>query len=154
MTFQYYPPQLLQKARETYWGELAWHVCDIPDVLEYAHSENLVILGGDVITPQEKHTYDNWYYNISHSLTIEKNVQASIDLTRSYIGAYVRKNGNNYLFVVSLTRLLFVNEQIACTEPPLSASAASQQKNEPAFLFLKSLYVLLQNSSEKFFKFF
>ena len=56
MTFQYYPPQLLQKARETYWGELAWHVCDIPDVLEYAHSENLVILGGDVITPQEKHT--------------------------------------------------------------------------------------------------
>lgn len=34
MTFQYYPPQLLQKARETYWGELAWHVCDIPDVLE------------------------------------------------------------------------------------------------------------------------
>ena len=98
MTFQYYPPQLLQKARETYWGELAWHVCDIPDVLEYAHSENLVILGGDVITPQ-------------------KNVQASIDLTRSYIGAYVRKNGNNYLFVVSLTRLLFVNEQIACTEP-------------------------------------
>ena len=67
--------------------------------------------------PQEKHTYDNWYYNISHSLTIEKNVQASIDLTRSYIGAYVRKNGNNYLFVVSLTRLLFVNEQIACTEP-------------------------------------
>ena len=114
MTFQYYPPQ---KARETYWGELAWHVCDIPDVLEYAHSENLVILGGDVITPQEKHTYDNWYYNISHSLTIEKNVQASIDLTRSYIGAYVRKNGNNYLFVVSLTRLLFVNEQIACTEP-------------------------------------
>ena len=36
----------------------------------------------------------------------------------------------------------------------LSASAASQQKNEPAFLFLKSLYVLLQNSSEKFFKFF
>ena len=51
MTFQYYPPQLLQKARETYWGELAWHVCDIPDVLEYAHSENLVILGGDVITP-------------------------------------------------------------------------------------------------------
>lgn len=117
MTFQYYPPQLLQKARETYWGELAWHVCDIPDVLEYAHSENLVILGGDVITPQEKHTYDNWYYNISHSLTIEKNVQAGIDLTRSYIGAYVRKNGNNYLFVVSLTRLLFVNEQIACTEP-------------------------------------
>lgn len=53
MTFQSYPPQLLQKARETYWGELAWHVCDIPDVLEYAHSENLVILGGDVITPQE-----------------------------------------------------------------------------------------------------
>ena len=39
MTFQYYPPQLLQKARETYWGELAWHVCDIPDVLEYAHSK-------------------------------------------------------------------------------------------------------------------
>ena len=117
MTFQYYPPQLLQKARETYWGELAWHVCDILDVLEYAHSENLVILGGDVIMPQEKHTYDNWYYNISHSLTIEENVQASIDLTRSYIGAYVRKNGNNYLFVVSLTRLLFVNEQIACTEP-------------------------------------
>ena len=154
MTFQYYPPQLLQKARETYWGELAWHVCDIPDVLEYAHSENLVILGGDVITPQEKHTYDNWYYNISHSLTIEKNVQASIDLTRSYIGAYVRKNGNNYLFVVSLTRLLFVNEQIACTEPLPSASAASQQKNEPAFLFPKSLYILLQNSSEKFFKFF
>ena len=38
MTLQYYPPQLLQKARETYWGELAWHVCDIPDVLEYAHS--------------------------------------------------------------------------------------------------------------------
>lgn len=117
MTFQYYPPQLLQKARETYWGERAWRVCDIPDVLEYVRSENLVILGGDVITPQEKHTYDNWYYNISHSLTIEENVQASIDLTRSYIDAYVRKNGNNYLFVVSLTRLLFVNEQIACTEP-------------------------------------
>lgn len=53
MTFQYYPPQLLQKARETYWGELAWHVCDIPDVLEYAHSENLVILGGDVITDRK-----------------------------------------------------------------------------------------------------
>ena len=27
-------------------------------------------------------------------------------------------------------------------------------ENEPAFLFLKSLYVLLQNSSEKFFNFF
>ena len=154
MTFQYYPPQLLQKARETYWGELAWHVCDIPDVLEYAHSENLVILGGDVITPQEKHTYDNWYYNISHSLTIEKNVQASIDLTRSYIGAYVRKNGNNYLFVVSLTDCCLSMSKSPARNRSLSASAASQQKNEPAFLFPKSLYILLQNSSEKFFKFF
>ncbi len=36
----------------------------------------------------------------------------------------------------------------------LSASAASQQKNEPAFLFPKSLYILLQNSSEKIFKIF
>lgn len=35
----------------------------------------------------------------------------------TFIDAYIRKNGNNYLFVVSLTRLLFVNEQIACTEP-------------------------------------
>jgi hypothetical protein len=36
----------------------------------------------------------------------------------------------------------------------LSASAASQQKTELAFLFPKSFYILLQNSSEKFFKFF
>ena len=117
--------------------------------------QNLVILGGDVITPQEKHTYDNWYYNISHSLTIEENVQASIDLTRSYIGAYVRKNGNNYLFVVSPDQTaVWSMSKSPARNRSLSASAASQQKNEPAFLFPKSLYILLQNSSEIFFKFF
>lgn len=94
MAFIDFPSQLLQLAHKTYWGEYAWKANDVPTVLEFASANNLVILGGDVITPLDEYTCDNWYYDISYSQTIKENIQSSITQTQQYINAYIQRNGD------------------------------------------------------------
>ena len=103
-----FPPELLQKSYQTVCGELAWRVSDVPCLLEHAARENLVILGGDVVTLQGVYTYDNWYYEVSNLQSVKTAVHGSIATARKYVHDYVQKNGNEFLFVLVMQKLLGV----------------------------------------------
>ncbi len=103
-----FPPELLQKSYQTVSGELAWRVSDVPCLLEHAARENLVILGGDVVTLQGVYAYDNWYYEVSNLQSVKTAVHGSIATARKYVHDYVQKNGNEFLFVLVMQKLLGV----------------------------------------------
>ena len=62
----------------------------IPHVMELASQQKWIILGGDVLTEAQKHTYDNWYYEINSQHSLDCNVKDSIDKCEQYISDYVR----------------------------------------------------------------
>lgn len=101
-----FPSELLQKSYQTVCGELAWQASDVSYLLEYASKENLVILGGDVVTLQGVYTYDNWYYEVANLQSAETAVHESIATARKYVNDYVQRNGNEFLFVLVMRKLL------------------------------------------------
>ncbi len=101
-----FPPELLQKSYRTACGELAWWASDVPCLLEYAAKENLVILGGDVVTLQGVYTYDNWYYEVTNLQSVKTAIHGSIATAGKYVNDYVQRNGNEFLFVLVVQKLL------------------------------------------------
>lgn len=93
-------------AIRTPWGELAWHICDVSEAMSYIRLTNSVILGGDIITQEFKHTGDNWFYqpvrlqNAEFSVSLQYNTEKSIKQATEYMDMYVKRHGKAYLFVL------------------------------------------------------
>lgn len=101
-----FPQELLQKSYRTVCGEIAWHASDVPSLFEYASKESRVILGGDVVTLQGVYTYDNWYYEVTNEQSVSAAVRESIITAEKYINSYIQRNGNQFLFVLVMQKLL------------------------------------------------
>ena len=83
-------------------SELAWKIEDFNIVLHWIAQNCRVILGGDVLNDKKEYTYDNWYYNYDHTLTLADNVNNSIVKAKEYISNYIALNGLNYYIVLVL----------------------------------------------------
>ena len=88
---------------QTRGDEIAWPLDVVPSVLEAASLNHWIALGGDVLTPELKHTYDNWYYQPNPHMLLAENVANSIQKASSYIADYSRRNGKDYLYVIVLS---------------------------------------------------
>lgn len=62
-----------------------------------------IILGGDILTPELKYTYDNWFYDPKVDISLFENVKQSIAKSEQYITNYRNINGDNFMvvFVIS-----------------------------------------------------
>ena len=80
-------------------GELAWQPEMIQPVLQLVNDNNWIILGGDVLTKSQRHTYDNWYFEVNTQCSLKYNVKASIDQCAQYVSEYIKAHGNDFLFV-------------------------------------------------------
>ncbi len=84
-------------------GEYAFTYDVIPEVIRIIRDHNWIILGGDVLNREGKHTYDNWFYEPDPTKTLEYNVMLSIQETEQYIGELEKKNGKVFQYVFVIT---------------------------------------------------
>lgn len=87
---------------KTDWGETAWPLECVPSVLGLALDNRWIVLGGDVLTMEQNHTYDNWYFNPNPQIPLEDNVKASVVECLQYISQYINRNGKNFLFTFTI----------------------------------------------------
>lgn len=80
-------------------GKYAWVASDLPFLMDYIIENKWIILGGDVLTYSGNYTYDNWYYNPKHSLSVTQNMHQSIAVCLNYVTNYTNRNGSNFLFL-------------------------------------------------------
>ena len=79
--------------------ETAWEIGDSFSVLEYFKSQNIVILGGDILTHDMKYTYDSWHYNVNGRQDWNSDVECSNRVAFDYLSRYINKNGNKFCVV-------------------------------------------------------
>ena len=100
-------------------GETAWRIDDAVFVLEYLKDKDQVVLGGDILTKELLHNYDNWYYNLDTDQNFQDNIQHSIQRGLDYITNYIARNGTAF-YVVLVTqsqfgqKMLLWRQQTAC----------------------------------------
>ena len=87
----------------TSWGETAWPIESLSRLLDVVLQNRWIILGGDVLTLECKHTYSNWYYNPDPQKSLEYNVRCSVEICSMYTRQYVAKNNGNYLFTIVIS---------------------------------------------------
>jgi hypothetical protein len=109
------PQRLISQARKDSSGRLAWRSPVVLEVIEAIAANGRAILGGDVLYAGEDGTLDhwqgdiycgNWYLNKRTDDSWADYVAQSLTVTRGYIEAYARMNGDAYWFLP-----VFVNEQ-------------------------------------------
>ena len=79
---------------------LAWKIDDAVDVLRYLANQNLIILGGDILTNRAEYTNDNWYYNTNPNLERIQNVKNGLECSCEYVTWYRQKYGNDFLVLI------------------------------------------------------
>ncbi len=84
-------------------GESAWTAKAIPDILLLVLANDWIVLGGDVLNLEQHHTYDNWYFEPSPCCSLEVNARQSVERCLQYITNYIEKNGEDYLFVLTIS---------------------------------------------------
>lgn len=82
--------------------ETAWMIEDSLLVLEYLKNKNKIVLGGDILTVNLEHNYDNWYYNTTSIQDHKFNVECSIKLATEYLSNYIQINGNAFYVIFVL----------------------------------------------------
>lgn len=82
---------------------LAWPASSLPTIFNLVNENNWIILGGEVITKNHKHTWDGWSYNPPWNFPLTKNVANSIEKSTSYINTYIQENGDNFLFILTIS---------------------------------------------------
>lgn len=85
------------------WGETIWPTESLSHLLDVVLQNRWIILGGDVLTSECEHTYDNWYYNPDPKRSLEYNVKCSVEKCAMYTRQYITKNNGDYLFRVVIS---------------------------------------------------
>lgn len=98
-----FPSVLKDLGFRIFTGEYAFESDVIPKVLKIIQTNNWVILGGDVLNLEGKHTYDNWFYNPDWTKSIEYNVAQGILKTEQYIKLLEERNGKKFRYVLVIT---------------------------------------------------
>lgn len=84
-------------------NDMAWPLGAIPQILEIASSNQWIVLGGDVVTPSGKYTYDSWFYDPIWRDSLEVNVSQSVSSCLEYVSNYVKENGEAFYFTFSIS---------------------------------------------------
>ena len=82
--------------------EIAFPIQAIPRVLDLVVENQWIFLGGDVLTPELKYTYDNWYYSPDANISLSANVKQSIEKCKRYISEYGKRNGDDFLYTFTI----------------------------------------------------
>ena len=93
----------LPNIKETSSGVYVWESKDIPQIMDIALKNRWIVLGGDVLTSDEKYTYDNWYYAPEVNTDILENVKQSIDHCMNYVHTYETVHEEKYLYSIVLS---------------------------------------------------
>lgn len=86
-------------------GKIAWRARDISQALVAISEKHYVILGGDVVTLEMQYTNDSWFYqpvwkcSDNYISALQGNIEESISYANEYINSYIRKHGENFLFL-------------------------------------------------------
>lgn len=91
---------ICSNTKRTLGNEVAWRIQDVIEVLNYTKKNNIVILGGDILSHDMAYTLDNWYYIPQHDMTKRENSLSSYELALEYINSYVLRNGDNFYVVI------------------------------------------------------
>ena len=83
---------------------LVWRIDDAVDVFGYLANNNLVIVGGDILTNCLEYTNDNWYYEPKAELERSRNVKGGLDRSCEYVTWYRQKFGNDFLVLIVVDR--------------------------------------------------
>lgn len=83
--------------------EIAFPVQAIPQVLDLVLENQWIILGGDVLTSELKHTYDSWYYLPDANISLTANVKQSVEKCKRYISEYGKRNGEDFLYAFTIS---------------------------------------------------
>lgn len=84
-------------------GKIAWSTQDLPRILDIVSANQWIVLGGDILTLAFEYTCDNWYYIPNANLSLSENVSHSVQKSRQYLSEYCRRNGNNFLCVLTIS---------------------------------------------------
>ena len=87
---------LLAKSISFHKTQTIWPIKFSELIIEEILSNNLVILGGDVIDAHLKYTYDSWYWNYDEDKSYQENCEVSATIAQEYINKYVERNGNQF----------------------------------------------------------
>lgn len=94
--------QLGVTRRHPYTGEVILSYSEVRTVVErLAITKEAVILGGDVLTLADKHTYDNWYYEPNETIPWPNLVAQSCEHTLQYIGQLDQPDKKHYILVLT-----------------------------------------------------
>ena len=83
-----------------------WSIEDSEEIITEILSNDIVLLGGDVIDNQFKHTHDSWYYNYNNAKSPKENCKIAATVAKEYIFNYMQRNGNEFYieFVILKTK--------------------------------------------------
>lgn len=84
-------------------GELAWTAQQTYEIMKLVEDKQWVVLGGDVLTRQFEYTCENWFFQPNHYTTLAQNVDESIFRCCQYISNFVKKNGDGFLFLLTIS---------------------------------------------------
>ena len=79
--------------------ETAWKIEDAFLVLEHYKNAKKIVLGGDILTENFEHSYDNWYYNTKTDQSMQINIYCSIKHANDYLSNYIKSNGTSFYIV-------------------------------------------------------
>lgn len=92
--------EYLNKAVRIQGDWLAWKIDDAVEILGYLANNDLVIVGGDILTDCAEYTNDNWYYNPNPNFERSQNVKYGLERSCEYITWYREKFGNDFLVLI------------------------------------------------------
>ena len=81
-------------------GEYACLASNVPAVVNRAINHGWIILGGDVLNPDQSYTYENWYYNPNPRKSLGENIVIAAQICSNYVADYSSKYGDEYLYVL------------------------------------------------------
>jgi len=83
-------------------NEYAWSYEEVKKVIIFLADHDYAVPGGDVWKRENGEfisTYDSWYHNRDKSVTWEKYVEQSKNISLTYIETYFQRNGEWYYYV-------------------------------------------------------
>lgn len=80
--------------------ELAWKITDAEEFIEEALSNQVIVLGGDILDANMQYNYDNWYYEPEKLINKKANSLHSCDRMKNYIEKYRNNNGSEFFMII------------------------------------------------------